>query len=300
VKKSTIIIILSLTIIGILILITGLNGLDKNNKAVNNEESLRYRVYSQEDESHAGAKCYSAIILLDKHYTKEVIKTIIQDATEKIKASNYYRNESIKKQWGESPAHFVWLFLAYELEDIQVANWVCQTSWVDPNLSNNMRPSELNYNDEIGEIKIFWNDNNEIQKENYEKYFSAKEKYLETLEPILNEMLNYGRMAIDYFEQYKQGSISESTFISKMRESETEVTELYFKSGNIPFPPIELEDYDQACQNVFAVINNMFLFYSKEGLETWPKRNRNELMQDAIKRYYEDLEKIRFEEKKIH
>ncbi|MEA2066517.1 MAG: hypothetical protein U9O65_05405 [Thermotogota bacterium] len=86
-------------IIGILILIAGLNGLDKNNDAFSNKESLRYTVYSQEDESHAGAKRYSAIILLDKHYTKEVIKTIIQDATEKIKASNYYRNESVKNQW---------------------------------------------------------------------------------------------------------------------------------------------------------------------------------------------------------
>ena len=85
-----------------------------------------------------------------------------------------------------------------------------------------------------------------------------------------------------------------------MQEMEPRVTELYHRSGNIPMPPEDCKEYDRACQNLFATIHDMFLYYSKKGLEIWPKENRDWLMQDTIKRFYNDLERIRFEESKIH
>ncbi len=78
------------------------------------------------------------------------------------------------------------------------------------------------------------------------------------------------------------------------------VTELYHQFGNILIPPEDCKDYDQACQNIFATIHNMFLYYSKRGLETWPKSNRDWLMQDTIKEFYDDWKRIEFEESKIH
>ena len=41
-------------------------------------EKIRYTIVKQRDTSHFGAKRYSAFILLDMHYTKDVIRTIIQ------------------------------------------------------------------------------------------------------------------------------------------------------------------------------------------------------------------------------
>ena len=128
----------------------------------------------------------------------------------------------------------------------------------------------------------------------------AKEKYLETNNSILNEMRYYAETAIDYFEKYKQGNISESTFISKMQELEPNEHELYLKSGYTICPVKEWEDYDQACQNVFAIVDNMFLYYSKTGLETCPKKNRDYLMQNEVENYYVQLERIKTSEKKIH
>jgi len=263
-------------------------------------EKIRYTIVNQKDVSHTGAKRYSAIVLLDRHYPKDVIRTIIQEATEKLRYSNYYRNERIRARWGRTPAHVVWLFIAYDLEDIQNANWICRTCWIDPSLPKDMRPLSLDSNEKLGDIEVFWNDEYKSHKIFFESHFGTKEEVLEAIRPILHEMIKLAREAINYFEKYRREEISEDELILKMQEMEPIVTELYLQSGNIPMPPEDCKDYDQACQNIFATIHDMFLYFSKRGLERWPKQNRDWLMQDTIKRFYNDMEGIRFEESRIH
>lgn len=263
-------------------------------------EKIRYLIVSQKDVSHAGAKGYSATILLDRHYQKDVIRTIIQEATEKLKYSNYYRNERVKARWGNTPAHVVRLFLAYDLEDIRDANWICRTSWIDPSLPEDMRSLGLNGNEKLGDIEVFWNDNYKSYKNIFESRFGTKEEVLESIHTILNEMVELAKQAIDYFEEYRCRNSSEEEFISKMQKMEPKVIENLLQSGNIPMSPDDCKDYDQACQNIFGTIHNMFLYYSKGGLETWPKSNRDWLMEDTIKRFYNDWKRIEFEESKIH
>jgi len=113
-------------------------------------------------------------------------------------------------------------------------------------------------------------------------------------------MLVLTNQAIEYYKRYCSGTLPEEEFIEMMQEIEPRITELYFQSGNIPMPPEDCKDYDQACQNVFATIHDIFLYYSKKGLETWDRKNRKILMDITLQRFYDDLERVKFEEKKIH
>lgn len=263
-------------------------------------EKARYTIVKQRDSSHPGAKRYSATILLDRHYTRGVIRTIIREATEKLKYSNYYRNERVKARWGKTPAHVIWLFIASDSEDIQNVNWICRTSWIDQSLPEHMRPIGLSGNEKQGDIEILWNDEYGPYKEFFESLSGTKEQVLDAIKPILEEMVTLANRAITHFEEYRRGELSESEFISKMQEIEPKVTELSLKSGNIPEPPLDCKDYSQACQNIFGTIYDMFHYYSERGLETWSKQNRDFLMQDSIKKFYNDLKRIKFEESKSH
>jgi len=263
-------------------------------------ERARYTIVKQRDLSHAGAKRYSASILLDRHYAREVIRTIIREATEKLKYSNYYRNERVKACWGETPAHVIWLYIACDPEDIQDVNWVCRTSWIDPSLTEHMRPIGLKGNEKLGDIEILWNDEYMQYKDLYASLRGTKEQVLDAINPILEEMVTLAKRAIRHFGEYRRGELSESEFISKVQEIEPKVTELLLKSDNIPEPPLDCWDYHLACRLVFGTVSHMFLYYSKRGLETRSKQNRDFLMQDTIKGFYNGLERIKFEENKLH
>ena len=263
-------------------------------------EKIRYTIVRQKDVSHAGAKRYSATILLDRHYPKDVIRTIIQGATEELKYSNYYRNERVKARWGKIPAHVVWLFIAYDLDDIRNANWSCRTCWISQTLPEDMRPTGLNWNEKLEDIEVLWNDKYKSWKNFFESHSGTKEEVLEATHPILREMISLAKQGINCFEEYIRGDISENKFILKIKKIEPRITELYHQSSNIPMPPEDCKDYDQACQNIFATITNMFLCYDKRGLEIWSKKNRIYLTQDAIKRFHDEWERIELEENKIH
>nr|CBH38629.1 hypothetical protein BSM_21060 [uncultured archaeon] len=263
-------------------------------------ERPEYKIIKKTDLSKARAKRYSAKILVDRHYSKDVIRTIIQKATEELKDSNYHRSEELKEKWGGIPAHVVWLYIACDLNDLQIPNWICRSCWIDRSLPENMRPHGLNGNEKVGDIEVLWNDDYKSDNKFFKSHFGTKEEVLENIRPILNEMMKLAKQAIAYFEEYRGRNISEEEFISKMQKMEPRVTELYLKSGNIPMPPEDCKDYYQACQNIFATIHNMFIYYSERGLETWPKRNRDLLMQDDKKRFHEGIERIYIEESKIH
>jgi len=127
----------------------------------------------------------------------------------------------------------------------------------------------------------------------------TKEEVLAAIDPILKEMVETAEQVIEGFKRYQCGNISEGDFISEIQKTEPRIAELYRQSGNIPKPPKECEDYDQACQNIFATIHDMFLYYTRNGLKTWDKKNRDLLMQKAIERFYENLKRIEIEKNKI-
>lgn len=263
-------------------------------------ERPEYTIIKQTDLSKARAKRYSAKILVDRHYSKDVIRTIIQEETEKLKNSNYHPSEELKEKWVGIPAHVVWLYIACDLNDIEIPNWICRSCWIDQSLPENMRPHSLNGNEKVGDIEVLWNDDYKLDNKFFRSHFGTKEEVLETNRPILNEMVKVARQGINYFEKYKRGDLLEAEFILKMQKMEPRVTELFLGLDNIPMPPEDCKDYYQACQNIFAIIHDMFIYYSERGLETWSKRNRGLLMQADIKRFHEGMEKIYIEERKMH
>lgn len=113
-------------------------------------------------------------------------------------------------------------------------------------------------------------------------------------------MKNLAELSIKEFTKYKQGNLSEGEYINFMERLCHKIDEFYYECGNLPIPPDDCMDYEQVCQNIFTTIHDISLYYSKKELETWPKKNREWLMQNTIKRCHEELRKLEFEESKIH
>jgi len=263
-------------------------------------EKPRYDIVSLSDVSHAGAKRYKAFVILDRHYTTPVIRDIIREATETVKQSGYYRDERVRAHWGDTPAHVVWLFIAADQQDIRACNWICRTSWIDASLPRNMRPSALSSDEQIDHIEIAWHEGYEEQRQLLESKSAPKGEYLRVVQPIIREMVQFGQRAKQIFERYQAGKISEPDLISQIQNMEPRVTELYHLSGNIAFPPEDCKDYDQACQNVFATVDNMFLYHSQRGLETWPRKNRDWLLASSLEDFDTDVKAMKFEEDRLH
>jgi len=264
-------------------------------------EDLNYTILKQSDMSHAGAKRYSAQVKVDSNYSREDIKKIIKKVTEYLRKSNYYRNDISKERWQNTEANVVYLFIAFDLEDIQTFNWVCRTSWISKYPDKNMKSMEMKGNDCIDDIVIDWNDSYEERKNFYKTRFEEKGDFLKKTNSILEKMISIANKVIEKYDLYQNNIITEKEFIKHMQDRYDIVNDLIVETGNILLPPFECKKYDQICQQIFGDVHNMFLYYSKKGLEDWNnKNNREYLMKDTIERYKEDLLKLKFEKDNLN
>ena len=264
------------------------------------KEGFNYTLYKLDDISNAGAKRYSATIILNENYTNEQIKSCILFVTNRIKGEKYYRNNNVKKQHMNKAADVVWLFIARDLFDIQTTNWVCRTSWISSDLNEVFKPLHLNGNDNIEDIQIEWNESYEGLKKFYRKNQGTKGEILEATDKILSEMKEYGEKAINIFKQYKKSIITEEEFINFMQNIEDKVRSLYIASTEIPLPTEDLRSYISPCHELFSVIDNMFLYYSKKGVNTWDSKSRDWQMSNSIEEFNKLVHVVKYERDRVN
>lgn len=263
-------------------------------------EMFKYSVLKEGDASYGAAKRYSAILLINPHYSHDIIRSIIREKTEEMKHREYYRNKHVEERWGETQAHVVWLYIASNLEDVQNFNWRCRSCWVDPDLPENLRPHPLNGQENLDEIEVSWNE----EYYSFNHYLSQnksafKEVYLKKADTVCKTMLTLGDTATEKFQEYSDGSLTELDLIQHMQALALPEAKAFQQSYNIPMPPLECNEYHNVCLNLFAAVDNMFLLYSPLGLEKWSQKERDNLMQKAIDLVEENKIGIVYERKKI-
>ena len=268
---------------------------------VETRESYKYEVLSLRDVSHAGAKRYSATVLIDPHYGRETIRSIIVDVTEKLKNETYHRNEILERLWSGFETHVIWLYVATASEDVRYMNWLVRTQWVVPELDKSWRPTELDCDELNSDISIKWNSMYEEMKQFHLSQTISKGKNLELLEPLIHAAIKYGHKADEFVRLIDAGKISQSQLESEFSNMGIEVHQIYQKSGDLPLPFADLQDYDQVCQELFADIDNIFLPFNELGQKTWPTFDeRIKVVRQYIKFFQKDFERWKFEREKIH
>ncbi|MBB2481368.1 toll/interleukin-1 receptor domain-containing protein [Bacillus sp. APMAM] len=259
-----------------------------------------YILQKLDDVSHVNAKRYSAVITLNKKYEKDELKELIVHVTHNLKNRNYYRNDQVKNRHLDKKADVIWLFIANDAFDVQVANWICKTSWISDNLQSEYRPLPLKGNDGIGDIVIEWNESYGSYRETFKSFQGTKEEILEQVNDIKERMFEFGNTAIQLFEQYKDGQITEEKFIQEMQSRYNEVDKFYLTSSDMGLPPEDIKRYVEKCHNLFSVVHNMYNSYSEKGVTIWDSNSRDWQMADAKREFEELIQVIKYEEKEIH
>lgn len=258
-------------------------------------EKTRYTIIRQTDVSTGMAKRYSAIIQIDRHYTKEIIRSIVQEATLSLRKSNYYRSKQTKSRWGNKSTDVVWLFLANDLEDVLTTNWLCQSSWISRELAEPFRPKRLDGDEEIDGIEIKWNNHYKSNKGFFDNHFGPKEEVIDECEALLREMLPFSHIAIEQYKKYQSKNSTMEEFINCMKLYRPKVNQLYLQAGDMPIPPTECKDYSEECQNIYATIDNMYLYVNDDF-----DKGKEWLFTQAIKDLEAELQRLEFEKRKFH
>lgn len=250
---------------------------------VDESKGISYDVISQHDLSNGVARRCSINILINRDYPKCDIKDSLKEIVFSLRPDN----------------DVVWIFVYHNSDDIPKTNWFCRGYWVSPNLDQKWHPAKMKPNDQIEDIEILWNAEYESRREIYKSYSGNKNKLIQFSDSLLKQVIPIAKTATEKFDQFQNGKINENDFLEYMHKNRQIVSELYFQSGNIKFATYECKDYIQKCDNLFAIIDNMFLYYSKENMNTWSSESKKIMMKQEKDRFYKELNELQYEKKKL-
>ena len=271
---------------------------DNNIKiSMNVRENLKYEIVNLEDVSKSYRKSYKAHVIVDRHYTKDLVRKIIVKANEEVKNENY--GKKANKFWKGHPAHVVNLYLAQDLIDIHNVNWICRTVWIDQDLDLANRPTFFKGDETIDEIELYWENDHDGMRKIIDESSVNKSQYLGIICPLLSQMIVTGESIIVQFKNYKNGTITEAEFSINVENFLKEARKIYFLSHINILPPTDCLDLEKISTNIFALVDNMALFCSEEGKSHWSSESRDILMESHIKDFENAKTRLGHEKEKL-
>ncbi|MHC1753891.1 MAG: TIR domain-containing protein [Methanosarcina sp.] len=253
-------------------------GLEADNVPIN------YGTVNERDISVGFIRRHSTNILINKDYPKCEIKEALKEIIFSLKLNN----------------DVIWVYVYSNLDDIVTANWFCKGYWVSSSLDQKWRPVEMSSNDLVEDIKITWNDEYESRREVYGSYSGTKKELIEFTDSLLKQIVPIAEATIEKFNQLQTGRISETDFLDYMHENRPKEKELYTQSEERKLPPHECEYYIQKFDNLFAIVDDMFLYYSKEGMNSWSAENKKIMMKLDKDRFYREFDELCYERKRLN
>ena len=263
-------------------------------------EDAHWEVFKLKDVSHGLAKRLSATILTDKHYPEDVLRTIVVEAFQKARTDPYLRNEMVHARWGNTPAHVVWIDIAFDIEDINRCNWVCMACWIDPDLDERFRPTWNDCDDVYDGIMIDWNSNYHAMKRLYSEYTGSKHEVIQRVEGILKKVHPILELLDQAFTAFRQGAKTEESLKELVQKHWENADNLYSEAGNCPLAPPECVDYRQQFQNIMASFHNLFLYYTSDVfLNERTTANHAWLFDRSLTDLKSDLQRLDYEREKL-
>ncbi|MCO5383722.1 MAG: toll/interleukin-1 receptor domain-containing protein [Methanosarcina barkeri] len=245
--------------------------------------SANYNTVDERDVGFGFIRRHSTNVLINIDYPKCEIKEALKEVIFSLKLNN----------------DVIWIYAYNKLDDIVTANWFCTGYWVSPNLDQRWRPAEMRSNDQIEDIKITWNHEYESRREAYKPYSGSKNELLKFTDSLLKQVVPIAETAIEKFNQFQNGEIDEYEFLEHMHKERPIESELYSQSLRGNFATYECKDYTQEFDNLFAIVDDMFLYYSIEHMDKWSSENKRIMMSLDKDRFYKKMSELQYERRKL-
>lgn len=263
------------------------------------EVPVRGGIYAEihrlEDNSHNGAKRYRAVIMVDRHASRDALREVIRERLQAVRAADHHRNDRVASRWQGTDAHVVWFFLAGTAEDARHSNWLARALWIDPGLDEAMRPLRLGGDEEQDGIEILWSAQHETMRQFLQANSGSKGPMLSKIRELVGRATPLAKSAKKELQALDSGDVSAQRFDEALERLRDPIDEIYQESGNLPFPPEDLNNLDTAAQCLFASLHNIVVYYLDFARAKLTHEQRVPLIRMAIRDFERELLRVRQE-----
>jgi len=250
-----------------------------------------FTLLKTEDTSHALSRRISVKLLHKKDISNYTIKNTIPHFIEKLKSSDYFRNEIVSENHKNKLADSIWVYTYKTIEQFHRGLPHCIAVWNDPKSES---PTKLSNYDECidNNIQIKWG-NDIIPDAFIENNEMSKGKYLNIIDKFVSEAKNEIQRIEELFFKYRETNI-------EVMKTEIIQNNVYFNKHLLEnyhnsYPPNECSDLDQKIKNISALIDNIYIVIKDKSRD---ENNMIQCINMYLKTCKENLKAIKYERRK--
>lgn len=263
------------------------------------DETERYYITSVEPLHNGIAKRYAVKVILKEPFSFNEIAAINQEIVNKVRRVGIFNSPIQEAHWSGKPVNIVFCYYALDELDVSNGNYICHTTWIDETQDKASWYRIGKGNEIIDGVFFSIHSYYESLKTFILDHTATKEQIINSTKTILHRMVTLAEQIISLFNEFNNKQLTEEKLVASIESVIPELDKLYFAENNLDFPPSELEEWCQCCSNLAATIHDFTLFYNSKYLSTRTPENRKSCMDITIKRYYQDLEKLKRIDKQL-
>lgn len=256
-------------------------------------ENSRYIIYSVKPLHHAQVKRLAVQVILRYPYTDEEIAAVAMEIKDQVLYAEVYQNEQSELFYKGKPANIIWCYFGFDEDDMIDPNYVCYTTWVDETQDKNYWYRVRKNTYIVNEICIQENTSYEVVKKLMHEERINDKDFIDNTRKIMSKLINIGETYLKKYREYINDVFSEDEFIKEISPYNNQIQELYLELTDLPTAPRKLHQWFLLNEKIAGDICDYSLFYNNKYLDKWNTENRMFLMEEAVKRYKNDLEELR-------
>ncbi len=263
------------------------------------EETEKYIIYEVKPLHTGMAKRLAAKVILRFDNSFEEIAIIAEEIKDKLLFSEIYQNAKSEARHTGKPANIVWCYFGYSEDDIIDANYICHTTWIDDKQDKSWWYRETKNSNIICGVYFEINSSYKMMQHLLHDTIVGKDELIAMTHTLTEAIITAAEKFIKQYREYRNNTITEKQLIDNVAPLNREISVLFIKQSNLPYPPKELNNWANAHTQIAGTIQDFSLYYDKRNLDKWTTENRIYLMDTSIKRYEADLEALREVEKTV-
>lgn len=241
-------------------------------------------------------KRYRVQVLLKKPVSLQEIAEVNHKVIALVKHLNIVRNKAQEMRWLFQPARIVFCHFGLDMDDISNNNnnyYCCCSTWVDKTQDKAWWYRSKASTEIINDICFDFPDYYTFCKKHLTSHTGSVETLVPQTRLIVSNIVTLMESAIKIYNEHSDDIPSQESN-DEMLKICCKMDRLYYDESNLDVPPSEIKEWCQCCTNLVATIHDISLYY-RDGKRT--AENRKACIDLTIKRYYEDLEKLKQAEK---
>ncbi len=257
-------------------------------------ERDQYIIYDVSPIHTGTVKRYSANIILKEIVNFDELATLALEIINYIKHQEVYNNHLSQKKFTGIPVSIICIYFGRDENDMINSNFFCHATWVDETQDKTHWYKKINHDNFIIKgihfnVHAYYEQLKSFTLENTGDNHTVISK----VKMLLSPTVSLAEKAIKLYQDYKNDDLTEEELFDSFELLIPEIETNFILSTDLEIPPTEIRNWYSACMGLFGTIHDFTFFYNKEYKSQRDTKNRIACMDMTIKRYYEDLEKVK-------